>query len=94
MGNVGIQFRGWRKRDAGRRLVAPAAAAVHHNDNRPDRRLAAVTVRPQRVACGRLSLEPTVSAARWQAAIHLDAEGRQSLGPRDPQAARQNRNAP
>jgi putative Mg2+ transporter-C (MgtC) family protein len=30
---------------------------------------------------GRLSLEPTVSAARWQAEIHFDAEGRQSLGP-------------
>jgi putative Mg2+ transporter-C (MgtC) family protein len=30
---------------------------------------------------GRLSLEPTVSAARWQAEIHFDAEGRQSLDP-------------
>jgi hypothetical protein len=30
---------------------------------------------------GRLSLEPTVSAARWQAEIQFDAEGRQSLGP-------------
>jgi hypothetical protein len=29
---------------------------------------------------GRLSLEPTVSAARWQAEIHFDSEGRQSLG--------------
>jgi putative Mg2+ transporter-C (MgtC) family protein len=28
---------------------------------------------------GRLSLEPTVSAARWQAEIHFDSEGRQSL---------------
>jgi putative Mg2+ transporter-C (MgtC) family protein len=25
---------------------------------------------------GRLSLEPTVSAARWQADVHLDSEGR------------------
>jgi hypothetical protein len=39
---------------------------------------------------GRLSLEPTVAAARWQAEIHFDAEGRQSLGPiADPQPARQ-----
>jgi putative Mg2+ transporter-C (MgtC) family protein len=30
---------------------------------------------------GRLSLEPTVSAARWQAEIHFDAEGRQALDP-------------
>ena len=30
---------------------------------------------------GRLSLEPTVSAARWQAEIHFDSEGRRSLGP-------------
>src|ERR1700694_5008071 len=30
---------------------------------------------------GRLSLEPTVSAARWQAETHFDAEGRQALGP-------------
>jgi putative Mg2+ transporter-C (MgtC) family protein len=30
---------------------------------------------------GRLSLEPTVSAARWQAEIHFDSEGRQSLDP-------------
>jgi hypothetical protein len=29
---------------------------------------------------GRLSLEPTVSAARWQAEIQFDSEGRQSLG--------------
>jgi putative Mg2+ transporter-C (MgtC) family protein len=28
---------------------------------------------------GRLSLEPTVSAARWQADVHLDSESRQSL---------------
>jgi putative Mg2+ transporter-C (MgtC) family protein len=28
---------------------------------------------------GRLSLEPTVSAARWQADVQLDAENRQSL---------------
>jgi putative Mg2+ transporter-C (MgtC) family protein len=36
---------------------------------------------------GRLSLEPTVSAARWQAEIHFDAEGRQSLGAAgDPQS--------
>jgi putative Mg2+ transporter-C (MgtC) family protein len=27
---------------------------------------------------GRLSLEPTVSAARWQADIHLDAESMRS----------------
>jgi putative Mg2+ transporter-C (MgtC) family protein len=27
---------------------------------------------------GRLSLEPTVSAARWQAEVHFDSEGRQS----------------
>jgi hypothetical protein len=39
---------------------------------------------------GRLSLEPTVSAARWQTEIHFDAEGRQSLGPMlDPRSARQ-----
>jgi hypothetical protein len=39
---------------------------------------------------GRLSLEPTVSAARWQAEIHFDSEGRQSLGPiADPQPAHQ-----
>jgi putative Mg2+ transporter-C (MgtC) family protein len=39
---------------------------------------------------GRLSLEPTVSAARWQAEIHFDAEGRQSFGPIvDSQASRQ-----
>jgi putative Mg2+ transporter-C (MgtC) family protein len=30
---------------------------------------------------GRLSLEPTVSAARWQAEIHFDSEGRQSFAP-------------
>jgi putative Mg2+ transporter-C (MgtC) family protein len=30
---------------------------------------------------GRLSLEPTVSAARWQAEIHFDSEGRQTLAP-------------
>jgi putative Mg2+ transporter-C (MgtC) family protein len=42
---------------------------------------------------GRLSLEPTVSAARWQAEIHFDAEGRQSFGPVvDPQSSRQNGN--
>jgi putative Mg2+ transporter-C (MgtC) family protein len=42
---------------------------------------------------GRLSLEPTVSAARWQAEIHFDAEGRQSLGLLlDPQSNRQNGN--
>jgi putative Mg2+ transporter-C (MgtC) family protein len=42
---------------------------------------------------GRLSLEPTVSAARWQAEIHFDAEGRQSLAPLlDPQSNRQNGN--
>jgi hypothetical protein len=42
---------------------------------------------------GRLSLESTVSAARWQAEIHFDAEGRQSLGPVvDPQSSRQNGN--
>jgi putative Mg2+ transporter-C (MgtC) family protein len=47
----------------------------------------AVTTAPRRVDAdvekivGRLSLEPTVSAARWQAENHLDAEGRQSLGP-------------
>jgi putative Mg2+ transporter-C (MgtC) family protein len=28
---------------------------------------------------GRLSLEPTVSAARWQADVHLDSESRQTL---------------
>jgi hypothetical protein len=28
---------------------------------------------------GRLSLEPTVSAASWQADAHLDAESRQTL---------------
>jgi putative Mg2+ transporter-C (MgtC) family protein len=38
---------------------------------------------------GRLSLEPTVSAARWQAEIHFDSEGRQSLDPiADPHPAR------
>ena len=38
---------------------------------------------------GRLSLEPTVSAARWQAEIHFDAEGRQALGPiADPRSGR------
>src|SRR5271169_3543145 len=42
---------------------------------------------------GRLSLEPTVSAARWQAKIHFDAEGRQSLGPMaDPRSGRQTGN--
>jgi putative Mg2+ transporter-C (MgtC) family protein len=36
---------------------------------------------------GRLSLEPTVSAARWQAEVQFDSEGRQSLGPMvDPQS--------
>jgi putative Mg2+ transporter-C (MgtC) family protein len=30
---------------------------------------------------GRLSLEPTVSAARWQAEMHFDSEGRPSLAP-------------
>jgi putative Mg2+ transporter-C (MgtC) family protein len=29
---------------------------------------------------GRLSLEPTVSAARWQAELHFESEGRQLLG--------------
>jgi putative Mg2+ transporter-C (MgtC) family protein len=29
---------------------------------------------------GRLSIEPTVSAARWQTEIHVDTEGGQSLG--------------
>jgi putative Mg2+ transporter-C (MgtC) family protein len=28
---------------------------------------------------GRLSLEPTVSAARWQTDVHLDSESRQTL---------------
>ena len=41
---------------------------------------------PQRVDAdvekivGRLSLEPTVSAARWQAEVQLDAESREPLG--------------
>ena len=35
---------------------------------------------------GRLSLEPTVSAARWQAEVHLDHEGRPSPGPEQPAA--------
>jgi hypothetical protein len=30
---------------------------------------------------GRPSLEPTVAAARWQAEVHFDSEGRQSLAP-------------
>jgi hypothetical protein len=37
------------KLDAGRRRAVPAP--VHHNDNRPDRRLAAVSPRPVRPTC-------------------------------------------
>jgi putative Mg2+ transporter-C (MgtC) family protein len=44
---------------------------------------------------GRLSLEPTVSAARWQAEIHFDAEGRQALGAMaDPELGSRNDSAP
>jgi hypothetical protein len=45
----------------------------------------AVVTAPHRVDAevekivGRLSLEPTVSAARWQAELHLDPESRHSL---------------
>lgn len=39
---------------------------------------------------GRLSLEPTVSAARWQVELHCESDGRQSLGSMvDPRADRQ-----
>jgi hypothetical protein len=31
---------------------------------------------------GRLSLEPAVTAARWQAELQLDSESRSSLGQR------------
>jgi hypothetical protein len=31
---------------------------------------------------GRLSLEPAVTAASWQAEVRLDSEGRSSLGQR------------
>jgi putative Mg2+ transporter-C (MgtC) family protein len=31
---------------------------------------------------GRLSLEPTITAARWQAELQLDSESRSSLGQR------------
>jgi len=43
---------------------------------------------------GRLSLEPTVSAARWQAELHFESEGRQSLGSMvDPRSGPQTGNA-
>jgi putative Mg2+ transporter-C (MgtC) family protein len=29
---------------------------------------------------GRISLEPTITAARWEAEAHLDAESRSALG--------------
>jgi hypothetical protein len=39
------------KIDAGRRHLVPVLARVHNNDNRPDRRLAAVSTRPPRLTC-------------------------------------------
>jgi putative Mg2+ transporter-C (MgtC) family protein len=42
---------------------------------------------------GRLSLEPTVSAARWQAEVAFDPEGRPSLGVVDAQAGTRTSNS-
>jgi putative Mg2+ transporter-C (MgtC) family protein len=52
----------------GRVAVTAAATASHRVDADVEK------------IVGRLSLEPTVSAARWQAEVHFDPEGRQSLG--------------
>jgi hypothetical protein len=44
-------FQNLAKRDAGRRHMVPQAVSLHSNDNRLDRCVAAVTARPQRLAC-------------------------------------------
>ena len=48
-------FKALARLDAGRRHmvpeVAPVPYPVHHNDNRSDRRRAAASARPQRLAC-------------------------------------------
>ena len=44
-------FNGLAKIDAGHRHLVPGLARVPNNDNRSDRRLAAVSVRPRRLTC-------------------------------------------
>jgi hypothetical protein len=64
------------KINAGRRLLVPRLAPAHNNDNRRDRRLAAVSARPPQLTChwavasvdGRLECHWQVEAADEPAA--------------------------
>src|ERR1700693_1491452 len=70
-------FKGLAKLGAGRRHMLPEAAPAHCNDNRPDRRLAAVLQRtgPQALTC------------HWAAAAGGRLECHWQIGPPDETSA-------